>query len=122
MTSFSERPVERGLDAMLIVYSLLSDHPASLFCEQFIRDRSGSFTPTLTLFETRAVLTKVYSIDANLVSQKLTHFAAGQIVVTPVDIASPGLSKPRKTPNSNAFRVSNECNDVHAIDSFVPSR
>jgi len=36
-------------------------------------------------------------------------------------VASPGLSKPRKTPNSKAFRVSSECNKVHAIDSFVPS-
>jgi hypothetical protein len=26
MTSFSNSPVERGLDAMLIVYSLLSNH------------------------------------------------------------------------------------------------
>ena len=48
MTFSSERTAERGLDAMLIVYSLLADHPASLACERFIRERSGWFTPVLT--------------------------------------------------------------------------
>ena len=37
MTSFSDPPAPRGLDAMLIVYSLLDAHPASGVCETFLR-------------------------------------------------------------------------------------
>lgn len=64
MTSFSSPLVERGLDAMIIVYSLLDQHPASIPCEQFIRSHSGWFTTALTVLEVKAVLTKVYGVDA----------------------------------------------------------
>jgi predicted nucleic acid-binding protein len=85
MTSSSNPPIERGLNAMLIVYSLLSNHPASTACEQFIRTLTGWFTTTFTLFEAKAILTKVYTVDAPLASHKLAQFAAGPIVVTAVD-------------------------------------
>lgn len=85
MTSSSSPPVERGLDAMLIVYSLLSNHPASAVCEQFIRTHSGWFTTTFTLFEAQAILTKVYAVEAPLAARKLAQLTAGPIVVTPVD-------------------------------------
>lgn len=85
MTSSSNPPNERGLDAMLIVYSLLSNHPASTTCEQFIRTHSGWFTTTLTLLEAKAILTKVYAVDAALASHKLAQYAAGPIVVAAVD-------------------------------------
>lgn len=88
MISSSNPPIERGLDAMLIVYSLLSGHPASTVCEQFIRTRSGWFTTTFTLFEARSILTKVYAVDAALASQKLAQFAAGPIVVVAVDLTT----------------------------------
>jgi predicted nucleic acid-binding protein len=73
---------------MLIVYSLLASHPASTGCEQFIRTHTGWFTTTFTLFEAKSILTKVYAADAALVSQKLAQFAAGPIVVVPVDLAT----------------------------------
>lgn len=41
MTSSSNPQIGRGLDAMLIVYSLLDSHPASTICEQFIRACTG---------------------------------------------------------------------------------
>jgi len=85
MTSSSNPPSERGLDAMLIVYSLLDAHPASTACEQFIRTHSGWFTTTFTLFEAKAILTKVYAVEAVLASRKLAQFAAGPIVITAVD-------------------------------------
>ena len=85
MTFSSNPPSERGLDAMLIVYSLLNAHPASTTCEQFIRTHSSWFTTTFTLFEVKAILTKVYAVDAVLASRKLAQFAAGPIVVTAVD-------------------------------------
>ena len=85
MTSSSNPPSERGLDAMLIVYSLLDAHPASTACEQFIRTHSRWFTTTFTLFEAKAILTKVYAVDAVLASRKLAQFTAGPIVVTAVD-------------------------------------
>lgn len=49
MTLSSDQFASRGLDAMLIVYSLLDDHPASAACESFIRDHTNWFTTTLTL-------------------------------------------------------------------------
>jgi predicted nucleic acid-binding protein len=88
MTSSSNPQVERGLDAMLIVYSLLNGHPASTVCEQFIRSHTGWFTTTFTLFEAKAILTKVYGVDAALISQKLAQFAAGPIDVIAVDLAT----------------------------------
>jgi predicted nucleic acid-binding protein len=88
MTSSSDLRTERGLDAMLIVYSLLNDHPASLACERFIRNMPGWFTTVLTLLEARAILTKVYSVGGKQASQKLAQFAAGPILVVSVDLAT----------------------------------
>jgi predicted nucleic acid-binding protein len=79
MTLSSDRLAPRGLDAMLIVYSLLDDHPASAVCESFIRERTHWLTTTLTLFEAKAILTKVYAVDATLASQRLSQFSAGPI-------------------------------------------
>jgi predicted nucleic acid-binding protein len=88
MTSFSNPQLERGLDAMLIVYSLLNGHPAATACEQFICSRTGWFTTTFTLFEAKANLTKVYAVDSALTSQKVAQFAAGPLVVFAVDLAT----------------------------------
>ena len=86
MISSSNNPSdEQWLDAMLIVYSLLEAHPASTTCEQFIRSHSGWLTTAFTLFEAKAILTKVYAVEATLASRKLAQFAAGPIVVTTVD-------------------------------------
>ena len=79
-------PVERGLDAMIIVYSLLNEHPASEICEQFIRNHTGWFTTTFTLFEAKSILTKIYAVDSNLASQKLTQLTEGPIAVISVDL------------------------------------
>ncbi len=48
MTLSSDQFAGHGLDAMLIVYSLLDNHPASVACESFIRDHTSWFTTTLT--------------------------------------------------------------------------
>ena len=80
--------IERGLDAMIIVYSLLDNHPASNVCERFIRTRPGWFTTTLTLFEVKAILTKVYAVDTLFASRKIEMFVAGPIVVVEVDLAT----------------------------------
>ena len=76
----------RGLDAMLIVYSLLDDHPPSAACESFIRGHASWFTTTLTLLEAKAILTKVYGIDVNLASKQLSQFSAGPIEIIEVDL------------------------------------
>lgn len=88
MISSSNQPLERGLDAMLIVYSLLEGHPASTVCERLVRTRSGWFTTTFTIFEAKAVLTKVYAVDAALSSQKLAQFATGSVVILDVDLGT----------------------------------
>ncbi len=38
--------LQRGLDAVSIVYSLLSGHPASAVCESYLRNHSGWLTMT----------------------------------------------------------------------------
>ncbi len=73
MTLSSDQFASRGLDAMLIVYSLLDDHPASAACESFIRDHTNWFTTTLTLLEAKAVLTYTpLSVAQNVSSVKYT--------------------------------------------------
>ena len=59
MTSSSSPPLERGLDTMVLVYSLLQGHPALTACEHFLRAHTGWFTSPLVLFEAKGVLTKV---------------------------------------------------------------
>ena len=85
MTSSSSPPLERGLDTIILVYYLLQGHPASLPCEQFLRSHSGWFTSPLVLVEARNVLTKVYSVDPGTVTTKLIQFAAGPVVLLPLD-------------------------------------
>jgi predicted nucleic acid-binding protein len=79
--------VQRGLDTMLLVYSLLQGHPAALPCEQFLRGHSGWFTSPLVLFEAKNILTKVYSVSSADVTTKLVQFAAGPIVLLGLDAA-----------------------------------
>jgi hypothetical protein len=47
MSSSSSPPLERGLDTMLLVWSLLQGHPAALACQQFLCAHSGWFTSPL---------------------------------------------------------------------------
>jgi predicted nucleic acid-binding protein len=83
----SEAPLERGLDANLLVYSLLEGHPAAAVCEQFILGRTGWFTTSLTLLEAKTVLVKVYGVPPPLATRKLRQMAAGPLPVTPIDRA-----------------------------------
>jgi predicted nucleic acid-binding protein len=86
MISSSSRPLDRGLDTMVLVYSLLQGHPATTACEQMLRSHTSWFTSTLVLLEAKAVLTKVYNADPKLVTQKLDQVASGS--VTFIDLAS----------------------------------
>jgi predicted nucleic acid-binding protein len=85
MISSSSVAPQRGLDTVLLAYALLDAHPASLPCEQFIRNHIGWFLSTLTLFETKAILTKVYGVSPTLANQKLTQILSGPVVVFPID-------------------------------------
>lgn len=93
MISSSSPPVERGLDTMLLVYSLLQGHPAALPCEQFIAARSGWFTSPLVLFEARNILTKLYAIRSADATAKLLQFVAGPVTLVdlPAAAAAPVL-------------------------------
>ncbi|HMV47270.1 MAG TPA: type II toxin-antitoxin system VapC family toxin [Blastocatellia bacterium] len=85
MTSSTKIKLERGLDTMFIVYSLLQNHPASAACERFIRDKKGWFTTTSSLLEAKAVLTKIYGIEAAQATANLVAFAEELFEVFPVD-------------------------------------
>lgn len=86
MTLSSDQFAPRGLDAMLIVYSLLENHPASAVCESFIREHTPWLTTTLTLLEVKSILTKVYVVEGPLASQQLSLFSAGPIEIIEVDL------------------------------------
>jgi predicted nucleic acid-binding protein len=77
--------LERGLDTMVLVYSVLNGHPASVACEQLLRNHTGWFTPTLLFLEAKAILTKVYGVSAALASHKLTQVAAQPVTLVAVD-------------------------------------
>ena len=85
MTSSSSLSLERGLDTMILVYSLLQGHPAALPCEQFLRAHSGWFTSPLVLVEAKNILTKVYSVNGSTVTAQLTQLAAGPVALLALD-------------------------------------
>lgn len=87
MTSSSNPPLERGLDTMFLVYSLLQGHPAQTACEQMLRAHSGWFTSSSVLFEAKHILTKTYGESPILATQKLAQVAAGPIVLLELDSA-----------------------------------
>lgn len=88
MTSSSSPTFDRGLDTMLVVYSSLTGHPATTVCEQFIRSRTGWFTTSLSLLEAKAILTKVYGVEAALATDKLAQLTDGLVTVVAVSVAS----------------------------------
>ncbi|GBC94822.1 tRNA(fMet)-specific endonuclease VapC [bacterium HR16] len=85
MTSSSDVRLERGLDTVILVYSLLEGHPASSACEQFLRSRTGWFLSSLSLLEATAVLHKVYGVPVSNVHKKLVEVCMGPISVLSVD-------------------------------------
>jgi len=85
MTSSSSPTLERGLDTMFLVYSLLDGHPASVVSEQFIRTRTGWFTTTICLLEAKAILTKAYGVEAALATAKLARLTDGLVEVMTID-------------------------------------
>src|SRR4051794_33928522 len=89
MTSSSSPALERGLDTAVVVYGLLPHaHPAAVPCERFLATHSGWFTSPLVLFEAKNVLTRAYGVDPGAVTQKLSQFAAGPVVLLDVDAAA----------------------------------
>jgi predicted nucleic acid-binding protein len=88
MTSSSSPPLERGLDTMILVFSLLNGHPAAQPCEQFIRSYAGWFTSPLVLVEARNILTKVYGVDDASATTKLLQVAAGPVILLDLDQAA----------------------------------
>jgi predicted nucleic acid-binding protein len=76
----SSPALERGLDTMLLVYSLLPGHPAAVPCSQFIAAQSGWFTSPLVVVEAKNILTKVYGVDPGAATAKLQQFAATPVV------------------------------------------
>jgi predicted nucleic acid-binding protein len=87
MTSSSSPSLERGLDTMILVYSLLHGHPAAQPCEQLLRSHTGWFTSPLVLVEAKNILTKVYGVAANAATAKLLQFAAGPVAFLDLDQA-----------------------------------
>lgn len=99
MISSSKPHIERGLDTMVLVYSVLPGHPAAAACERFLRANAGGFTSPSVLFEAKNVLTKVYREDPLAATQKLVQIANGPpFSSSPLDIGA----MPPKIPSGAA--------------------
>jgi predicted nucleic acid-binding protein len=82
----SSKPEERrGLDSVILIYSLLRGHPASEACEEFIKCRTGWVSSTLVLLEVKSVITKVYGGDPAIVEAELVRLASGPVSFEPID-------------------------------------
>ena len=103
MISSSSASLDRGLDTMLLVYCALQGHPAQAACEAFVRAQLGWFSSPLVLFEAKAILTKIYSVDRATATQKLAQFCTMPVAILDVDAVG-ALS---------ALRLA----DVHRLDS-----
>jgi predicted nucleic acid-binding protein len=88
MISSSSPTLERGLDTMVLVYSILQGHPACLASEQFLQRHTGWFTSPLVPFEAKAVLTKVYGVTPAAATQKLALFSTVPVTVVDLDAAT----------------------------------
>lgn len=83
--SSSDIQTGRGLDTMILVYSLLEGHPASSACEQFLRSRTGWFLSSLSILESVAILHKVYGVPLSGARRKLAEVCLGPVSVLPVN-------------------------------------
>lgn len=88
MTSSSSPTLDYGLDTMLVVYCVLDGHPARPACQQFLRSHPAWFTTPLVLFEAKAILTKVYAVDAVAATKKLAHYSTIPVAVVDLDAAT----------------------------------
>jgi predicted nucleic acid-binding protein len=70
---------------MVLVYSLLQGHPASMPCEQLLRSRTEWSVSTPTLFEAKAILTKVYGVKPSEATQNLDQIVRTPLAVIAVD-------------------------------------
>jgi predicted nucleic acid-binding protein len=86
MTFYENSSLERGLDTMFMVYSLLDGHPASLACEQFITSRQGWVNTPLLVIEGMAIMIKVYGVEPEIACQLATDFAYGPISILPIEL------------------------------------
>ena len=95
MTTSSSPPSSRGLDTMILVYSLLQGHrhagEASMSSRPY-GSQAGWFTSALVLVEAKNILTKVYGVCARGRAAKLVQFATGPVVVLDLDKDSVGAA------------------------------
>ena len=86
MTFYENSIMERGLDTMFMVYSLLDGHPASTACEQFITSRQGWVSTPLLVIEGIVIMIKVYGVEPEIACQLVTDFARGPIDILPIGL------------------------------------
>lgn len=86
MTSYENLGLERGLDTMFMVYSLLDGHPASTACEQVITSRHGWISTPFLVVEGITIMTKVYGVESEIARRLTTGFAYGPINILPIEL------------------------------------
>jgi predicted nucleic acid-binding protein len=66
---------------------VITGHPARAACHNLLLAQSGWFTSPLVLIEAKAILTKVYSVDASAATTKLAQFSNVPITFADLDAA-----------------------------------
>jgi len=81
---------KKGLDANIIVYSLLDGHPASEPCDAYIKDsRHKFYTTSLTPFEVYFALHRVYGVPRPSAASKALSLLDAPLTI--VDVRSSHL-------------------------------
>lgn len=101
MTSSSSPVPERGLDSMILVYSLLRGHPATIPCRNLLRTQSGWFTSPLVLLEAWTVLVKVYAVTPVAATKRVARL--GKVPITIVDLDDATVSLGLQLANSQGL-------------------
>lgn len=86
MIFYENSSLERGLDTMFMMYSLLDRHPASTACEQFITSHQGWVSTPLLVIEGTTIMIKVYGVEPEVACQLVTDFAYGPINILPIQL------------------------------------
>ncbi len=73
------------LDSNLLIYSILTDHPASPVCQEFIEASESLVASSITLIELFFVTTQIYGIEPARVLTKINELFASPLTIIAAD-------------------------------------
>ena len=97
------------LDSNLLIYSILTNHPASPVCQEFIEASESLVASSITLIELFFVTTRIYGIEPTLVLTKINELLASPLIIIAADadtvVAALALCAEYKIDTNDAVQV-----------------